>query len=75
MVLPLGGRQAITSVEKNMKGLYTALQKMTNNQEWNNDTVYGASSIIKNIDFKFICLLHMWSEILISVDYTNKRCV
>lgn len=66
-------RQAITSIEKNIKGLYPDLKEMTNNHEWNKETVFGASSIIKNIDFKFICLLYLWSEILISVDCTSLK--
>lgn len=40
--------------------------------DWNTDTVSGAMKLLKQIDYEFVCLIEMWSEVLISLDCTNK---
>lgn len=43
-------RQVITSVAKNLIGLYTALQSMTNHKDWNKDTL-PSSHVVRDISF------------------------
>ena len=38
----------------------------------NSDTASGAKRLLKAVDFKFICLLCMWSRILTLIDRINK---
>jgi hypothetical protein len=67
-------RQAVTAVEKNLKSVHMLLQDMalTSKDNWNAETVSGAINFLKQIDFKFVCLLQMWCDVLSKIDCTNK---
>jgi len=67
-------RQAVTAVEKNLKSVHMLLQDMalTSKDNWNAETVSGAINFLKQIDFKFVCLLQMWCDVLSKMDCTNK---
>ncbi|GBM30429.1 hypothetical protein AVEN_203006-1 [Araneus ventricosus] len=39
---------------------------------WTTKTASGAMVLLRRIDYEFVCLLEMWSEVLVKLDYTNK---
>lgn len=42
------------------------------NNNWNSDTTCGAMNLLRQIDFEFVCLLEIGTDVLISLDCTNK---
>lgn len=47
------------------------MQNISNDPRCNNDTVSGASVLLKQITFKLFCLLHIWTDILSNIDRIN----
>ena len=45
---------------------------MVNTNIWNSNTVFGVMHILNQTDFEFVCFLQMWSEVLITIDFTLK---
>ncbi|GBN72164.1 Retrovirus-related Pol polyprotein from transposon TNT 1-94 [Araneus ventricosus] len=41
-------------------------------EQWTTDTASGAMILLRQIDYEFVCLLEMWSEVLVKLDFTNK---
>ncbi|GBM02951.1 hypothetical protein AVEN_269865-1 [Araneus ventricosus] len=39
---------------------------------WTTDTVFGAMILLRQIDYEFVCLSEIWSEVLVKLDCTNK---
>lgn len=66
-------RQAVTALKKNLSSVHKVLQNMADrDNDWNTDTLSGAMKLLRQIDYEFVCLLEMWSDVLISLDCTNK---
>ena len=65
-------RQAVTSVNNQFPKVYGVLKSISGDSSLNSETVEGATSLLKHIDFNFICLLEFWSGILIKIDFVNK---
>lgn len=66
-------RQAVIALKNNLLSVHNILQNMADrDNDWNTDTVSGAIKLLNHIDYEFVCLLEMWSDVLISLDYTNK---
>lgn len=63
--------RAVSALKKNIVPVLSLLKELTNKDKFNNDTVFGASNLIKQIDYKFICLLQLWGRILSVVDKIN----
>ncbi|XP_022177474.1 zinc finger MYM-type protein 1-like [Myzus persicae] len=64
-------KHAVSALFKNIKDIYIVLQNISNDPSCNNDTVSGATVLLKQITFKFLCLLHIWNDILSSIDKIN----
>ncbi|XP_054267047.1 52 kDa repressor of the inhibitor of the protein kinase-like [Macrosteles quadrilineatus] len=66
-------RQAVTALQKNLPSVFKVLQNMADrSNNWNSDTTCGATNLLRQIDFEFVCLLEIWTDVLISLDCTNK---
>ncbi|GBM57832.1 hypothetical protein AVEN_200362-1 [Araneus ventricosus] len=66
-------RQAVTALQKNLPFVHKVLQHMTERaNNWTTDTASGARILLRQIDYDFLCLLEMWSEVLVKLDCTNK---
>ena len=54
--------------------VHFVFHKMSTDKSMNSDTASGAKRLLKavGLDFKFICLLCMWSRILTPSDRINK---
>ncbi|GBN20243.1 hypothetical protein AVEN_177255-1 [Araneus ventricosus] len=66
-------RQAVTALQKNLSSVHKVLLHMTDRaNNWTTDTASGAMILLRQIDYEFMCLLEMWSEVLVKLDYTNK---
>ena len=63
---------AVNSLHEQLVDVHSVLQKMSTDVSVNSDTASGAKRLLKAIDFKFICLLCMWSRILTLIDRINK---
>ncbi|GBN96976.1 hypothetical protein AVEN_27706-1 [Araneus ventricosus] len=66
-------RQAVTALQKNLPSVHKVLEHMTDGaNKWTADAAFGAMILLRHIDYKFLCLLEMWSEVLLKLDCTNK---
>lgn len=65
-------RRAISALKRTLNKVFSTLQDMTDASKWNAETATGAQAIIKQIDYKFLCLLQLWERILVSIDKVNK---
>ncbi|GBN99842.1 hypothetical protein AVEN_155775-1 [Araneus ventricosus] len=66
-------RQAVATPQKNLPSVHKVLQHMTDRaNNWTTDTASGAMILLRQIDYKFVCLLEMWSEVLVKLECTNK---
>ncbi|GBL91765.1 hypothetical protein AVEN_71400-1 [Araneus ventricosus] len=56
-------RQAVTALQNNQPSVHKILQHMTDRaNNWTTDTASGAIILLRQIDYKFVCLLEMWLE-------------
>ncbi|GBO33437.1 hypothetical protein AVEN_119250-1 [Araneus ventricosus] len=66
-------RQAVTALQKNLPSVHKLLQHMTDRaNNWITDTASGAMILLRQIDYEFVCLLEIWSVVLVKLDCTNK---
>ncbi|GBM37032.1 hypothetical protein AVEN_31873-1 [Araneus ventricosus] len=66
-------RQAVATLQKNLPSVHKVLQHMSDTaNNWTTDTASRAMILLRRIDYKFVCLLEMWSEVLVKLEYTNK---
>ncbi|GBO44742.1 hypothetical protein AVEN_144121-1 [Araneus ventricosus] len=62
------GRQAVTALQKNLPSVHKVLEHMTDRaNKWTADAAFGAMILLRHIDDKFLCLLEMWSEVLVKL--------
>ena len=64
-------RQAVTSVNNQFPKVYV-LNSISGERSLNSETVEGTISLLKYIEFNFICLLEFWSGIFIEVEFVNR---
>lgn len=65
-------RRAVSALKRTLKEIYSSLNEMTDREKWNLETTVGAQTIIKQINYKFLCLLQLWERILVSIDKISK---
>ena len=63
---------AVNALFEQLVNVHSVLHKMSTDKSVNSDTASGAKRLLKAVDFKFICLLCMWSRILTLIDRINK---
>lgn len=56
----------------NLFNLLQALNEISSSDSFDNDTIFTTNTIIENIDFKFICSVCIWFEILKKIDQISK---
>ncbi|KAL4084141.1 hypothetical protein QTP88_027976 [Uroleucon formosanum] len=65
-------KQAVSALKLNFKHVYDILNNMvTNMNDFNKNTTTSAQQILKQINLKFLCLLHFWDSILGQIDKVN----
>lgn len=64
-------KRPISALCQNIKYIYIVLQNISNDSSCNKDTVSGASVLLNQITSKFLCLLHIWNDILSNIDRIN----
>ncbi|MBW0529459.1 hypothetical protein O181_069174 [Austropuccinia psidii MF-1] len=65
-------KQAVNALKLNFKHVFDILNLMaTNSKDFNKNTSASAQHILKQINFKFLCLLHFWDSILGQIDKVN----
>ncbi|KAL4089005.1 hypothetical protein QTP88_024083 [Uroleucon formosanum] len=65
-------KQAVSALKLNFKHVYDILNIMvTNMNDFNKNTTTSAQQILKQINLKFLCLLHFWDSILGQIDKVN----
>jgi hypothetical protein len=65
-------KQAVSALKLNFNHVYNILNHMvTDVKDFNKNTTTFAQQILKQIDLKFLCLLHFWDSILGQIDKEN----
>jgi len=65
-------KQALNALKLNFKHVFDILTLMAvNPKDFNKNTTTSAQHILKQINFKFLCLLHFWNSILGQIDKVN----
>lgn len=65
-------KKAVSALKCNFKEIFDVLGNIcTNNNDYNKDTTKSAQDILKQINFKFLCLLQFWDSILGQIDKVN----
>jgi hypothetical protein len=65
-------KNAVSPLNHQLEEVYRVLSKISNDNSLNAETISGAQSLLKQLDFTFICLLSFWTTILDSVDRINR---
>lgn len=65
-------RRAVSALKRTLTEVFSSLNEMARHEKWNLETRVGAQAIIKQIDYKFLCLLQLWERILVSIDKISK---
>ncbi|GBM96053.1 hypothetical protein AVEN_111447-1 [Araneus ventricosus] len=61
------------SCANRVPSIQKVLQHMTDrDNKWTTDTASGAMILLRQTDYEFVCLLEMWSEVLVKLYCTNK---
>lgn len=64
-------KRAVSALCTNIKDIHAVLQNISKDSSCNIDTVSGASVLISQITFKFLCPLHIWNKVLSNIDKIN----
>uniref|UniRef100_A0A2S2QTP2 Zinc finger MYM-type protein 1 n=1 Tax=Sipha flava TaxID=143950 RepID=A0A2S2QTP2_9HEMI len=64
-------RRAITALCTHINDIYVLLQNISKDSSNNTETISGAKILLEQINVKFICLLHVWKDILVNIDKVN----
>lgn len=64
-------KRAITALCTHIKDIFIVLQSISNDSSNNIETISGANNLLVQINIKFICILHVWNDILIDIDKVN----
>ncbi|GBL97490.1 hypothetical protein AVEN_162952-1 [Araneus ventricosus] len=66
-------RQAVTALQENhLPSVHKVLQHVTDRaNNWTTDTASDAMILLRQIDYEFVCLLEMWSEVQLNRDIAN----
>lgn len=64
-------KRAITALCTHINDIYVLLQNFSNDSSNNYETISGAKILLEQINVKFLCLLHVWKDILVNVDKVN----
>ena len=66
-------KESMSSLFNEFEGVYHVLLDIIfKDRMMNADTLSGAQSLIKLIDFQFVCLLDMWNQIYQLIDRVNR---
>ena len=65
-------KDAINPLKKQFSDVLQVYKDIKNDADMNAETVSGAKDIISQIDFKLLCLLDHWSQILTLIDRENR---
>lgn len=67
-----------SSKSRAVDALYTQLPQVVSalnvlaSDTFNAETIATAKSVLSNVDFKFLCTLHVWTRILTAIDRVNQ---
>jgi hypothetical protein len=67
----LSKKQAVSALFYNLEKIYNILLEISTNDNLNKETTAGAKIILKQINFNFFCLLHIWNNISMVIDRVN----
>lgn len=63
---------AVNALCQQLTSIYALLETLSAQREANAETVSGAARLLTCINFKFICLLQLWSKILTLIDRVSQ---
>lgn len=65
-------KQAMNALKLNFKHIFDILNLMaTNMKDFNKNTTTTVQHILKQINFKFLCLFNFWDSVLGQIDKVN----